>query len=105
MADRPMNRVVAPEISAFYQRRHEREGVHLLCNMSVTAFAGTDDGRVRAVACGDREFPCDFVIVGVGILPESTLAASAGLRCENGITVDEHCQTSDPNIYAAGDCT
>ena len=105
MADRPMNRVVAPEISAFYQRRHEREGVHLFCNTSVTSFVGADDGRVRAVACGEREFPCDFVIVGVGIVPESTLAASAGLRCENGITVDEACQTSDPNIYAAGDCT
>jgi 3-phenylpropionate/trans-cinnamate dioxygenase ferredoxin reductase subunit len=105
MADRPMNRVVAPEISAFYQRRHEREGVHLFCNTSVTSFAGAEDGRVRAVACGEREFPCDFVIVGVGIVPESTLAASAGLRCENGITVDEACQTSDTNIYAAGDCT
>ena len=105
MADRPMNRVVAPEISAFYQRRHEREGVHLFCNTSVTSFVGAEDGRVRAVACGEREFPCDFVIVGVGIVPESTLAASAGLRCENGITVDDACQTSDPNIYAAGDCT
>jgi 3-phenylpropionate/trans-cinnamate dioxygenase ferredoxin reductase subunit len=105
MADRPMNRVVAPDISAFYASRHAREGVQLHCAMSVTGFAGTPDGKVRAVACGDREFPCDFVIVGVGILPETTLAASAGLRCENGITVDEQCQTSDPNIYAAGDCT
>jgi 3-phenylpropionate/trans-cinnamate dioxygenase ferredoxin reductase subunit len=105
MADRPMNRVVAPEISAYYQSRHEREGVHLLCNMAVTSFVGTDDARVSAVACGEREFPCDLVIVGVGILPESTLAASAGLRCDNGISVDETCQTSDPNIYAAGDCT
>jgi 3-phenylpropionate/trans-cinnamate dioxygenase ferredoxin reductase subunit len=105
MADRPMNRVVAPEISAYYLDRHAREGVHVLCNMSVTAFAGADDGRLRAVVCGEREFPCDLAIVGVGIVPESTLAASAGLRCENGISVDEHCQTSDPNVYAAGDCT
>jgi 3-phenylpropionate/trans-cinnamate dioxygenase ferredoxin reductase component len=105
MADRPMNRVVAPEISAFYSQRHAREGVRVLCNESVTAFAGHEDGTVRAVACGDREYPADFVIVGVGILPETTLAAAAGLRCENGIWVDEHCQTSDPNIYAAGDCT
>ena len=105
MADRPMNRVVAPEISEFYRSRHEREGVHLLCNVSVTSFAGAPDGRVHAVLCGDREFPCDLVIVGVGIVPETTLPASAGLRCENGISVDEHCQTSDPHIYAAGDCT
>jgi 3-phenylpropionate/trans-cinnamate dioxygenase ferredoxin reductase subunit len=105
MADRPMNRVVAPEISEFYRARHEREGVQVLCNMSVTGFVGAPDGRVRAVLCGEREFACDFVIVGIGILPETTLPASAGLKCENGISVDEHCQTSDPHIYAAGDCT
>jgi 3-phenylpropionate/trans-cinnamate dioxygenase ferredoxin reductase subunit len=103
MADRPMNRVVAPEVSMFYQRRHEQEGVRVLCNTTVTSFAGSE--RVQAVVCDDREFPADIVIVGVGILPESTLAASAGLRCENGIWVDEQCQTSDPNVYAAGDCT
>ena len=68
MADRPMNRVVAPEISSFYQRRHEHEGVRILCNTSVSSFSGTD--RVRAVHCGDRDFAADLVIVGVGILPE-----------------------------------
>jgi 3-phenylpropionate/trans-cinnamate dioxygenase ferredoxin reductase component len=98
-----MNRVVAPELSAFYTRRHEREGVPIHCNASVTAFEG--DGRARAVVCGDRTFPADLVIVGVGILPDSSLAAAAGIRCENGIWVDEQCQTSDPDIYAAGDCT
>lgn len=103
MADRPMNRVVAPELSAFYTRRHEREGVRIHCNTSVSGFRG--DGRVRAVACGDAEFPADLVIVGVGILPDTTLAAAAGIRCENGVWVDERCRTSDPNVYAAGDCT
>jgi 3-phenylpropionate/trans-cinnamate dioxygenase ferredoxin reductase subunit len=103
MADRPMNRVVAPELSEFYTRRHAREGVPIHCNTSVTAFLG--DGRVRAVACGDREFPADLVIVGVGILPDVSLAAAAGIRCENGVWVDEHCRTSDPDVYAAGDCT
>ena len=103
MADRPLNRVVAPEMSAFYTRRHEREGVRIHCNTSVTAFKG--QGRVQAVACGEREFPADIVIVGVGIFPETSLAAAAGVRCENGIAVDEQCRTSDPNIYAAGDCT
>ena len=103
MADRPMNRVVAPELSGFYTRRHEKEGVRIHCNTSVTAFLG--NGRVRAVACGDQEFPADLVIVGVGILPDVSLAAAAGIRCENGVWVDENCQTSDPNVYAAGDCT
>ena len=103
MADRPMHRVVAPELSAFYVRRHEREGVRIECSTSVTAFAG--DGRVRTVVCGDHEFPAELVIVGVGILPDMTLAAAAGLRCDNGLWVDEQCRTSDPNVFAAGDCT
>lgn len=103
MADRVLARVVAPEVSAFYTQRHEREGVRILCNTSVTAFGGED--RVSSVRCGDLEFPADTVIVGVGILPDVTLAAAAGLRCDNGIWVDEHCRTSDPNVYAAGDCT
>jgi 3-phenylpropionate/trans-cinnamate dioxygenase ferredoxin reductase subunit len=103
MADRPMARVVAPQVSAFYLRRHEREGVRIVCNASVTGFLG--EGRVAAVRCGEREFPADVVIVGVGILPDVTLAAAAGLRCDNGVWVDEQCRTSDPNVYAAGDCT
>jgi 3-phenylpropionate/trans-cinnamate dioxygenase ferredoxin reductase subunit len=45
------------------------------------------------------------VITGVGIVPDMTLAAAAGLRCDNGIWVDETGRTSDPNVYAAGDCT
>jgi 3-phenylpropionate/trans-cinnamate dioxygenase ferredoxin reductase subunit len=103
MADRVLARVVAPEVSDFYTRRHEREGVRIRCNASVTAFGGT--GRVTSVQCGDVEFPADVVIIGVGILPNVTLAAAAGLRCDNGVWVDEHCRTSDPNVYAAGDCT
>jgi 3-phenylpropionate/trans-cinnamate dioxygenase ferredoxin reductase subunit len=103
MADRPLNRVVAPLLSDFYLRRHEREGVRIHCGASVTAFEG--DGRVRAVVCGDEAYPADLVIVGVGILPDVSLAAAAGIRCENGVWVDEQCQTSDPNIWAAGDCT
>jgi 3-phenylpropionate/trans-cinnamate dioxygenase ferredoxin reductase subunit len=103
MADRPLNRVVAPELSDFYLRRHEREGVRIHCGASVTAFEGDD--RVRAVVCGDKAYPADLVIVGVGILPDVSLAAAAGIRCENGVWVDEQCQTSDPNVWAAGDCT
>jgi len=102
-AERPLNRVVAPEVSAFYERRHAREGVRILCRQAVTGFVGAS--RVQAVACGGQEFPADLVIIGVGVLPEETLAAAAGLRCENGIWVDEQCRSSDPLVYAAGDCT
>jgi len=103
MAERPMARVGSPELSEFYRRRHEREGVGIHCGVSVSAFRGED--RVRAVACSAGDFPADLVIVGVGILPDVTLATAAGLRCDNGILVDEHCRTSDEHVFAAGDCT
>ena len=102
-ADRPMQRVVCPALSEFYRARHEREGVRIHCNVAVSGFTG--DARVRSVVCGEREFPADVVIAGVGIAPDVTLAAAAGLKCDNGIWVDESCRTSDPNVYAAGDCT
>jgi 3-phenylpropionate/trans-cinnamate dioxygenase ferredoxin reductase subunit len=103
VGERPLNRVVAPELSAFYVQRHAREGVQIVCQTVVTAFAGS--GRVSTVVCGNQTFAADLVIVGIGILPDISLAAAAGIRCENGIVVDEHCRTSDPNVYAAGDCT
>jgi len=102
-ADRPMQRVVCPALSEFYRVRHEREGVPIHCNVAVNGFTG--EGRVRSVVCGEQEFPADVVITGVGIAPDVTLAAAAGLKCDNGIWVDESCRTSDPNVYAAGDCT
>ena len=51
------------------------------------------------------EYPADVVIVGVGVVPADELAEAAGLECENGVVVDDHCRTSDRGIYAAGDCT
>jgi 3-phenylpropionate/trans-cinnamate dioxygenase ferredoxin reductase subunit len=109
MADRVMNRVTCEQVSAFYQAEHAKHGVRIVCNARVEALHGTghgSDGRVRAVACADgSEHPADIVIVGIGVFPEDQLARDAGLDCENGIVVDQHCRTSDPNIFAAGDCT
>lgn len=105
MADRLMSRVTHPEVSACYEAAHRRRGVRIICNTTVTALA-EDHGRVRAVLTEDGvEHRADIVIVGVGVLPRDELAVSAGLECSNGIVVDEHCRTSDPLIYAAGDCT
>jgi 3-phenylpropionate/trans-cinnamate dioxygenase ferredoxin reductase subunit len=64
------------------------------------------DGRVSAVIAADgSSHPCDLVVVGIGIVPETGLAESAGLACDDGICVDEHARTSAADIYAAGDCT
>ncbi len=104
MADRVMGRVVSPEISDFYQIEHASHGVKLRLSTGITAFRG--EGRLQAVETADGELiPADFVVVGVGILPNTEIAIDAGLDVEDGIVVDDRCQTSDPNIYAVGDCT
>lgn len=104
MADRVMSRVVSPETSDFYQIEHTNQGVKLRLGTDVTAFRG--DGRVNSVETADGDLiPADFVVVGVGIIPNTELAADAGLAVDNGIVVDDRCQTSDPDIYAVGDCT
>ncbi len=107
MAERPMNRVTCAEVSAFYQGEHTRRGVRIVCNSKVRALSGDPaSGRVRAVLTEDgAEHPADLVIVGVGVAAADELAVAAGLECSNGILVDEHGRTSDPAIYAAGDCT
>lgn len=104
MADRVMSRVVSPEISDFYQIEHTTQGVKLKLSTGVAALRGKK--RVKRVETTDgEEIPADFVIVGVGILPNTELAEHAGLDVSNGIVVDDRCQTSDPDIYAVGDCT
>jgi 3-phenylpropionate/trans-cinnamate dioxygenase ferredoxin reductase component len=104
MAERVMNRVTCPEVSAFYEAEHVRRGVQLRCRETVRALHG-DGRRVRAVVSEQgREYPADLVVVGVGVVPADELAKSAGLECENGIVTDGHCRTSDAAIYAAGDC-
>ena len=106
MAERVMNRVTCGQVSAFFASEHARQGVRILCNAKVRALAADDrSGRVRAVLTEDgAEHPADIVIVAVGVAPADELATGAGLECDNGIVVDEHCRTSDATIYAAGDC-
>jgi 3-phenylpropionate/trans-cinnamate dioxygenase ferredoxin reductase subunit len=107
MSDRVMNRVVAPEVSAFYTAEHERAGVHIHTRSLLSGFgaSASDSQRVGEVLTLDGPaFPADVVIVGVGVVPEIALAEEAGIACENGIAVDEHTRTSDPFVYAAGDC-
>ena len=104
MEDRILKRVTTAAMSAFYHGLHTSRGVVIRTSTKVSGFEGRD--RVEAVLteAGER-IPADLVIVGVGIIPNTEIAAAAGLACDNGILVDDHCRTSDPDIYAAGDCT
>jgi 3-phenylpropionate/trans-cinnamate dioxygenase ferredoxin reductase subunit len=104
MADRLMNRVVASDVSEYFAHEHRSHGVNIVCNTRVVALEG--GGRVERVVCADgNNYEADVLIVGVGAVANMVLASDAGLKCENGIVVDEFCRTSDTAIYAAGDCT
>lgn len=103
-AERVMSRVVDPIVSHFYERVHREEGVKIETGVSVAGFEG--DTHVTAVDSGEGKlYPADFVVVGIGIIPNTELAVECGLDVQNGIVVDENCRTSDPDIFAAGDCT
>jgi len=104
MEGRILQRVTTPEMSAYYHQLHTSRGVHIHTSTGVKGFTG-DNGRVKGVLAGDQTFAADVVIVGIGIIPNIELAKDAGLTCENGIVVDDHCRTSDPRIYAIGDCS
>lgn len=98
-APRLLGRAVPEPIALALHSRHTQEGVHILTEAGVTRASSTqvhfDDGT-------QTEF--DVVVAGVGAVPNVELAAQAGLTVENGIVVDAGFRTSDPAIFAAGDC-
>ena len=104
--ERILQRVTTPEMSDYYHQLHTERGVNIMLNQAVTGFEGEngDHGSVSKVLCGDLAVEADIVVIGVGILPNIEIAEEAGLKCDNGIVVDDHGQTSNPDIYAAGDC-
>ncbi len=102
-ADRILGRVTAPEMSDYYARAHRARGIDIRLATGIVAIEG--DGTVSGVDCGSGTIPADVVVIGIGIVPEAGLAASAGIRCDDGIVVDERCATSAGHVYAVGDCT
>jgi 3-phenylpropionate/trans-cinnamate dioxygenase ferredoxin reductase subunit len=101
--DRLMARAVSPQLSAFYTAEHEKAGVKLKLKTGVEAIEG--NGKVEAVIAGGERYPCDIVLVGIGVIPCDELAVHAGLASEDGIVVDQNARTGDAHIWAAGDCT
>lgn len=103
MAPRILQRVAAPETSAWFRRLHAGHGVKILEGIGLDRLLG--ETRVTGARLSDgTELAVDFVIVGVGIAPATDLAEAAGLAIDNGIRTDAHGRTSDPAIWAAGDC-
>lgn len=101
---RLLARVTSETIASFYQNLHQAHGVAVRCGVDVAAIEGNT--HVTGVRVGAGEvLPADVVLVGIGVLPNQELAVEAGLACDNGILVDDAGRTSDPLIFAAGDCT
>lgn len=98
----PLARVLGPEVGRVLAEIHREKGVELQLEDSVAAFEGS--GRVERVRTKKgRALDCDLVVVGIGIVPNVELLAAAGAAVDNGVLVDEHCRTSLPGVYAAGD--
>jgi len=97
-----LSRVAGPEIGTFYTRIHRAAGTDIRLGVRIEGFEGV--GAVSGVRLADGEIvPADFVLVGVGVLPNMELALEAGLVCGNGIVVDEAMRTSHPDVFAVGD--
>jgi 3-phenylpropionate/trans-cinnamate dioxygenase ferredoxin reductase subunit len=95
-------RFAAPGLAEFVQEYCSAKGVRFLTNQTATALSGS--GRVTSVMTrAGTALPCDFVCIGIGIIPNVELAREAGLEVNNGIVVNECLETSVAGIYAAGD--
>ena len=103
MADRILGRVAAPETAAYFRALHQRHGVDLREGVGLERLSG--DQHVHAACLSDgTELEVDMVIAGVGIVPDTRLADLAGLEIDDGVAVDAQGLTSDPAIWAVGDC-
>tara|TARA_R110002110_G_scaffold63045_6_gene175471 strand:- start:4012 stop:5238 length:1227 start_codon:yes stop_codon:yes gene_type:complete len=104
LADRVCARALTEEMSAWVHDLHTRHGVDIRLSTAFERFEG--DGKLERAVLGDGTvIPCDIAVVGIGLIPNTELAEQAGLAVDNGIVVDEHGQTSHPDIFAAGDVT
>jgi 3-phenylpropionate/trans-cinnamate dioxygenase ferredoxin reductase subunit len=105
VADRLMQRSVAPVMSEFYRSAHERRGVAVRLGAEVSGIRGLD-GRVTGVQLTDGGvIDAGLVLVATGVIPRTELAEQLGLECDGGIVVDEFTRTSRAGVVAVGDCT
>lgn len=103
MAARILQRVAAPETSDYFRALHASHGVDIREGVGLERLTG-DDAVTGAVLTDGTTLDIDFAIVGVGIAPATILAEGAGLTIDNGIATNAMGQTSNPAIWAAGDC-
>jgi 3-phenylpropionate/trans-cinnamate dioxygenase ferredoxin reductase subunit len=104
MSDRILQRVAAPQTSNYFRALHRENGVDIREGVGLDHLIGADGKVTGAVLSDGSTVAVDFVLVGVGIVPNTRLAEAAGVAIENGIRTDAFGRTSDPHIWSAGDC-
>ena len=105
MAERILARVACLETSDYFRHLHQSHGVQILEGVGLEKLLGNAAGQASGAGLTNGQtLDIDFAVVGVGIMPETALAETAGLTLENGIKTDAQGQTSAPHIWAAGDC-
>ncbi len=98
-----LNMAIDEETGSWIGNYYAQKGVNVITQAVPSSFI-SEDNHVSAVELKDgRKIPVDFVVVGIGITPNTELAESAGLRVDKGIVVNEYLETSVSGIYAAGD--
>jgi 3-phenylpropionate/trans-cinnamate dioxygenase ferredoxin reductase subunit len=104
ITDHPMGRVVSAQTSRYFTEAHLRWGAKVSLRTGVTRILGAG-GRVTGVETTDgHQLPAELVLVCIGVVPNAELARQAGLAVDNGVIVDEYLATTDPAIFAIGDC-
>lgn len=103
-ADRILKRVACAETADDIRALHQGHDVTILENAQIHEIRETNGLASGVILADDRVIPADFIITGIGVYPDTELAETAGLTYDNGIVVNERLETSDPDIYAIGDC-
>jgi 3-phenylpropionate/trans-cinnamate dioxygenase ferredoxin reductase subunit len=101
--DMPLQRVLGPEVAPIFDELHRSHGVDLRYRTTATELTGRHGAVTGVILSDGTRIDADMIIVGIGAVARTELAAAAGLKIDNGLVVDEHLRTSDPDIFAAGD--
>lgn len=104
-ADRPMSRALSPYTSRWFAERYAEHGITMRFGEGLSSIEKDSSGRATAVisTSGER-YEAELFVVGIGVQPNVEIADEAELDIDNGILVDTHLRTSDPRIFAIGDC-
>jgi NADPH-dependent 2,4-dienoyl-CoA reductase/sulfur reductase-like enzyme len=105
VAPRILARVCDEETSDLIAERHRARGVAIHIVAAATALSELPEGRLAVETAAGDTLTADLIVVGIGAAPDDGLAKAAELATQDGIIVDERGRTSDPSIFAAGDCT